>query len=302
MSTYHRGERAVQRRSGLPEAADHAGRSIRDSVPAVAARFLAAQRLLVVGAADARGRVWASPLTGAPGFLRAEDDRTVGVDAVPRAGDPLSGVFDGRPVQVGAIALDPAARRRMRVNGTARRVGSTGLRLAADQVYANCPKYIQRRTLEPAVPADDVTPRHGDRLSADQQGLLRRADTFFVATASDTGAADASHRGGNPGFVSVHSPRLISWPDYVGNAMFMTLGNLWVDGRAGLLVPDWETGDLLQITGTARVRWADDSPGARRSVEFSVAEVVATPRAGLLSPGEPEYSRANPPVAVAAPG
>ncbi|MEV2274767.1 pyridoxamine 5'-phosphate oxidase family protein [Nocardiopsis sp. NPDC049922] len=301
MSTYHPGERAVQHRSGLPEAADHSGRSIRDSIPAVAARFLAAQRVFVLGASDERGRVWASLLTGAPGFLRTEDDHTVDIAAVPRSGDPLAGVFDDRPVQIGAIALDPAARRRMRVNGTAHRAGSAGLRLTADQVYANCPKYIQRRTLEPAVPTDGDTPRRDDRLSADQQRLLRRADTFFVATVSDTGAADASHRGGNPGFVTVHSPRLLSWPDYVGNAMFMTLGNLWSDGRAGLLVPDWATGDLLQITGTARVRWADDSPGAQRSVEFAVAEVLATPRAGLLSPGEPEYSRANPPVAVAAP-
>ncbi|MCY9783056.1 pyridoxamine 5'-phosphate oxidase family protein [Nocardiopsis sp. EMB25] len=298
MGTYHPGERAVQARSGLTDPADHAGRSIRATIPDVAARFLAAQRVLVLGAADHDGRVWSSLLTGDPGFLRVRDERTVDVAAALRDADPLAGVLRDGTVQVGAIALDPVARRRMRVNGTARGLAPEGLRVTADQVYANCPKYIQRRELTPSATAD-AAPTRGGRLTGAQQEVLRRADTFFVATAGASGAADASHRGGDPGFLTVHSPELLSWPDYTGNAMFMTLGNLWVNPRAGLLVPDWETGDLLQITGTARVRWADGAPGAPRSVEFTVEEVVASPGAGLLSPGPPEYSRANPPVAAA---
>ena len=115
----------------------------------------------------------------------------------------------------------------------------------------------------------------------------------IVATASDRGDADASHRGGNPGFVQVLSPRLLRWPDYVGNAMFMTLGNITVHPPAGLLVPDWGTGSTLQLAGTAQLRWG---PDRERTVEFEVTEVVDTAGANPLRWSAPSYSRFNPEV------
>lgn len=88
---------------------------------------------------------------------------------------------------------------------------------------------------------------------------------------------DASHWGGNPGFVQVSGDRL-RWPDYRGNAMFNTLGNLESYPRAGLLFPDFETGATLQLTGRASIDWdsahAAASPGAERIVEFIIDEVV----------------------------
>ncbi|MGW2541037.1 hypothetical protein ACWC5I_09215, partial [Kitasatospora sp. NPDC001574] len=71
---YHPGERAAQARAGRLDRADHSGRAVGSTVPAVAARFLTERRMLVVGAADADGRLWATQLSGAPGFLRAADD------------------------------------------------------------------------------------------------------------------------------------------------------------------------------------------------------------------------------------
>ncbi|GAA1464379.1 pyridoxamine 5'-phosphate oxidase family protein [Nocardiopsis exhalans] len=306
MSGYHRGEMAVQRRAGLAERAAHTARAVRTEIPAVAADFLAAQPLLVVGAADARGDLWCSLLTGTPGFLRARDARTLDVTALPRGGDPLAEVLaevsDREPVPVGALAIEPVRRRRMRVNGTARQAPDRqGWRLRTEQVYANCPKYIQKRTLAPASPttAAAAVPRTGTHLTGADRELLERSDTFFVTTADDTGAVDTNHRGGGPGFVSVHSPALLSWPDYAGNAMFGTLGNLHVNPRAGLLVPDWESGGLLQLTGTARVLWGADAGPEGRSVEFSVEKVRAAPSGGLLAEGPPEYSRANPALTTA---
>ncbi|WP_304454376.1 pyridoxamine 5'-phosphate oxidase family protein [Nocardiopsis sp. YSL2] len=294
MGSYHRGELAVQERAALSRQAGHTARAIRASVPDVAADFLAARTFLVVGAADTDGRTWCSLLTGPPGFLRVPDENTLDVAALPHRGDPLAERLRQGPAPVGALALDPARRRRMRVNGTVRPHGP-GLRVATEDVYANCPKYIQKRTPVPTAPTGPE-PVHGDALTPGQQALVRRADTFFVATRSDTGHADANHRGGGPGFLRVHSPTLLSWPDYVGNAMFNTLGNLWVEPRAGLLVPDWETGDTLRLTGRARVLWDEGSPTRERSVEFTVDGVVATAGGGLLAPEPPEYSTANPPV------
>jgi hypothetical protein len=191
----------------------------------------------------------------------------------------------------------------MRVNGTAHQTpDGRGWRLRTEQVYANCPKYIQKRTLLPPPPTtatSAVPTRTGTRLTSSDRDLLGRSDTFFVTTADDTGAVDTNHRGGGPGFVSVHSPTLLSWPDYAGNAMFGTLGNLYLNPRAGLLVPDWESGGLLQPTGTARVLWGADAGPQGRSVEFTVERVLATASGGLLAEGPPEYSRANPPVTTA---
>ncbi|MFB7670974.1 pyridoxamine 5'-phosphate oxidase family protein [Kitasatospora purpeofusca] len=296
---YHPGERAVQARAGRTDRADHSGRAVGSTVPAVAARFLTERRMLVIGAADDDGRLWATQLSGPAGFLRAPDERTVTVAAHPAEADPLADAL-ARPAEVGTVALDPAARRRMRVNGRSAPDGRGGLVIAAEQVYANCPKYIQRR--HPVDRPGAGTPRRvaaGPLLSTAQQLLLSTADTFFVATAGPDGRTDASHRGGNPGFLRVLGPDRLRWPDYAGNNMFMTLGNLEFDPRAGLLVPDWETGGALLITGEARTDWSDPAaaglPGAERVVDLSVTGVVEVADATPLSWTEPEYSPANPP-------
>jgi hypothetical protein len=111
-----------------------------------------------------------------------------------------------------------------------------------------------------------------------------------VATVHPDGA-DASHRGGHPGFLRVDSPRELSWRDYAGNAMFLTLGNLAADPRAGLLILDWTTGTTLQLTGEAHTEF---EPDGARVVRFRIAEAVETPAALPLRWSAPEYSPANP--------
>lgn len=312
MATYHSGESAVQERAGLARQAEFSLGGIGDTVPDVAAAFLSEQPMLIAGGADHEGRVWATQLTGEPGFLRVPDPRTLLVGALPPPEDPLHGILvdAGRgtaPVRMGMIAIEPATRRRMRVNGRAVRSGD-GLRVDLDQVVANCPKYLQKRDVR--LPGPDARTRPGaartttggTRLSPAQQEVLRSADTFFIATASDRGDADASHRGGNPGFVHVLSPTLLRWPDYTGNAMFLTLGNLLLNPAAGIFVPGWETGTALHLTGTARTVWDAEEiagvPGAQRLVEFSVTAVREITAASGLRWSSPEYSRFNPAVAV----
>jgi predicted pyridoxine 5'-phosphate oxidase superfamily flavin-nucleotide-binding protein len=302
VATYHSGELAVQQRAGLTTQAVFSLGGIHETVPPVAQEFLAEQPMIVVGAADPAGRLWATHLTGEPGFLRVPDPRTLVIDALPVPEDPLADVLGtANSVRLGMIAIEPATRRRMRINGRAHRDGGK-LRVDLDQVIANCPKYLQKRDHRRAA-AGEAGPRTvttGSTLSAAQQETVRRADTFFIATASDDGDADASHRGGNPGFVQVLSPTLLRWPDYVGNAMFLTLGNLLLNPAAGILVPDWETGTALHLSGTARTVWDAEeiarTPGAQRLVEFSVEVVHEVSSASPLRWSEPGYSRFNPPV------
>ncbi|MFI8194310.1 pyridoxamine 5'-phosphate oxidase family protein [Streptomyces sp. NPDC085946] len=303
MATYHSGEIAVQERAGLARQAEFSLGGIGESIPPVAKDFLAQQPLIVLGGADHDGRIWATQLTGEPGFLRVPDPRTLLVDALPLPEDPLAQTLNGASAaRIGMIAIEPATRRRMRINGRARREGD-GLRVDLDQVIANCPKYLQKRDHHRAGPQESTARRtvtDATALDPAQQQAVRAADTFFVATASDRGDADASHRGGNPGFVQVLSPTLLRWPDYVGNAMFLTLGNLLLNASAGLLVPDWQTGTTLHLSGTARTVWDAEEiakvPGAQRLVEFSVEAVREITAASPLRWTSPGYSRFNPPA------
>ncbi|ATL27789.1 pyridoxamine 5'-phosphate oxidase family protein [Streptomyces formicae] len=291
-SPYHQGSRALQKKVGVTDLADHVGRSIGQGIRPVAGAFLELQPMLVIGAPASSGAVHASLLTGAPGFVRATGPRQVSVAASPPATDPLAEVLTHDSTPLGTIALDPRTRRRMRLNGRARPT-PRGLAIEADQVFSNCPKYIQKRELyDGRRPEGPGEPRRGTALTDGQRAFVTAADTFFLATVHARGA-DASHRGGNPGFVRVTSPYALEWDDFPGNAMFLSLGNLAENPRAGLLFLDWTTGTTLQLTGTAETSHA---PDATRTVHFTLTEAIETPHASPWRWSAPEYSPANPQV------
>ncbi|MFF1295553.1 MULTISPECIES: pyridoxamine 5'-phosphate oxidase family protein [unclassified Streptomyces] len=290
MGVYHAGSRSVQDRVGVREQADHVGQAIGEGVKPVAAAFLELQPLLVLGAADpSTGRVWASPLSGAPGFVRATGPHRMSVAGGVPETDPLATALTTPGTPVGTIALDPRTRRRMRLNGRLRPT-ARGFAVEAEKVFANCPKYLQRRhSYEVVGDRRRGVAVRGGELGPGQAEFISAADTFFMATVHFGTAAEASHRGGNPGFVHVDSRRELSWRDYPGNSMFLTLGNLAADPRAGLLFLDWTSGTTLQLTGEAHTEF-----GTERRVRFTVTEVVQTPSAVPLRWSAPEYSPANP--------
>jgi len=108
---------------------------------------------------------------------------------------------------------------------------------------------------------------------------IESADTFFLGTTHPDSGNDASHRGGPTGFVRVTTEGLW-WPDYPGNNMFNSFGNLAVDPTAALLFVDFPTGNTLQLSGTAAVRWDPtiENPDGHtgRRVEFTPEQVFAT--------------------------
>ncbi|MFG3496003.1 pyridoxamine 5'-phosphate oxidase family protein [Streptomyces sp. NPDC047928] len=300
---HHEGEQAVQRRANE----GHAGWGspmFGDEILPGFDQFMLQQRMLIIGGADGDGAVWASVLHGEHGFIRTLDRHTIGIGAELPPGDPLSGAFEATR-DIGMLVIEPQTARRIRINGVARRDGST-LRVRTEQVLGNCPKYLQLR-----MPAEDgpaaaaPVPRTSDTLDAGQRKWIETADTFFIGSRAPEHGADASHRGGEPGFVAVTGPRQLTWPDYLGNSFYMTLGNLQLDPACGLLFIDWERGDTLQLTGTARIDWDERGkaafPGALRTVVFDVERVVHT--AGVL-PLRWEYaapSPYNPPAPPARP-
>jgi predicted pyridoxine 5'-phosphate oxidase superfamily flavin-nucleotide-binding protein len=289
-SPFHAGEREVQRRAGVAKQAEAVGRIIGGTLTPAVARFLARQRLAVAASLDAGGRVWASLLTGDPGFITPAGPDRLRVAAQPIAGDPLGEnlAAGGRP-ELGMIVLDPRTRQRMRVNGVIGRFDDHGLLITIRHIYANCPKYIQLRDPEPDAPSAPSPPHVAPRLDARQRAWIERADTLFIASFHPEGGADASHRGGMPGFVRLLGSDRLVFPDYPGNAMFNTLGNLIEYPRAGVLFVDFAKGDVLQLTGTARLEDA-------REVVLDVEEARETRAAMPLRMRLVEYSPANPAV------
>jgi uncharacterized protein len=291
--SFHPGELEMQRRAGVLDQARAVGRTIGASLPMGADRFLARQRFAVAASLDRSGRVWASLLTGPAGFIEAVDPQLLGLSARPSPGDPLIDNLSARP-ELGLLVLDPRTRQRMRFNGRGLQ-SQEGLFLLVEQAYGNCPKYIQLRSLERD--AEDQAAKE-TRVSAAldprQRDVVARADTFFIASFHPGGGADASHRGGNPGFVRVLSPDSLAFDDYPGNNMFNTLGNLMAHPQAGLLFLDFETGHVLQLSGRARV-------GSDFSVAFQVDEVRETPGASPLRFSLVAYSPANPRLSHEAP-
>lgn len=284
----HSGEQAVQARVG----ATFPGRT-RDVIPPVAAQFAATREFCVVAGLGQGDHVWTTMLAGPQGFVRAVGEHAVLVRALPRSVDPLAGlVAAGGPV--GLLLYDD--HRRMRVNGDARRT-SDGFIVHADQVFSNCGRYISNRRGLPVgrLPADVAT---GRELTWGQRDLIRSADTFFVGSRHPDGSADASHRGGNPGFVRVDAANVLRWPDYDGNNLFMTLGNITLDPRVGLLFLDWARGTLLQVAGRAEIDWSAEAaaelPGAQRVVRLEVDAVRETTHGVPMTWTSAVLSRDNP--------
>lgn len=285
---FHAGELAVQRRAGVvAEAARLSGMLGPAELRGGMVHFLDARTFAVLTARDGAGRLWTSPLTGGPGFLDATSPETLVIHSVPAPGDPLHELPAEQPV--GLLVIDFSARRRVRLNGTLIGVTTAGLQIQVEQAYGNCPQYIQKRQLGPDLTAaGPARVEHRDHLSADDADLITRADTFFIGTVHPSRGADASHRGGPAGFVRVHRDRLW-WPDYRGNNMFNTFGNLEIDPTAALLFADFATGDTLHLSGTAGVDWT--TPGAASDDTGRQAHFDPT---AIVAPTAPARQRPNP--------
>lgn len=268
MAGFHEGELAVQRLAGVEREAERLEVMLRPaSLSGGAAKFLATQTFAALTARNTAGELWISPLAAAPGFLRGNADQ-LHISATPREGDPLHDLPADQ--QVGLVVVDFAARRRVRINGLLTDADQKSLVIRADQAYGNCPQHIHPRTPDVAALSTLPSPRRSTSLTPADQALIAAADTFFLGTTHPARGSDASHRGGPPGFVRVDSAEKLSWPDFPGNNMFNSFGNLAVDDEAALLFTDFSTGATVQISGTAAVQWGD-----QRRVVVDLAAVVA---------------------------
>jgi predicted pyridoxine 5'-phosphate oxidase superfamily flavin-nucleotide-binding protein len=121
--------------------------------------------------------------------------------------------------------------------------------------------------------------------TADDRAFIEGAIYFFIATADGEGRPDCSFKGGPSGFVQVTGPSELAFPDYDGNGMFKSLGNLVVNGNVGLLfIAMHGKPKRLRVNGTASV--SRDDPLLAKTVG---AQLVVRVRATAIFPNCPRY-------------
>ncbi|ASK88837.1 pyridoxamine 5'-phosphate oxidase family protein [Sphingorhabdus sp. SMR4y] len=281
---FHAGEIALQRSVGMAERMEHIGAKIvRDFMPDQHRDFYARLPFIIVAMVDPSGDIWPTMLTGAPGFISSPSARSLVIRGTLDAADPASaGAQTGEAI--GMLGIELHTRRRNRMNGDIRNAGDGSLEVTVGQAFGNCPQYIQLRDYSfsrDTGQAMSASVTESGELTDEARAIIATADTFFVASYVDRGdirQIDASHRGGKAGFVRIDEDGQLTIPDFSGNFHFNTLGNFLVNPRAGLLFVDFETGDILQITGTARI--ITDSPeiasfrGAERIWTFRPSGMV----------------------------
>lgn len=304
-SGFHEGERAVQLRAGEQHIAAQNAAMVAGAVRGGARAFISQQAMAGAASIDEHGHVWASLLFGPPGFLHTDDGRTILIDTPAAQRDALDPFWHNVEAQrgVGLLFIELASRRRYRVNGTITDNDQQRLTLAVTEAFPNCPKYIQRRHLRDAGPehAQKTPGAQGTALTPGVAAILRNADTFFIASIHAGRGPDVSHRGGQAGFISVLADGTLRFPDYPGNSMFNTLGNIHLDGHVGLCVPDFAGNHILQLSGQATIRWDLDDPagesgGTGRFIDFKPGSWLLHDMPHRLAWEYDEPSPYNPPV------
>jgi uncharacterized protein len=143
-----------------------------------------------------------------------------------------------------------------------------------------------------------------DRFTEDDAAYIARRIFFFLATADAEGRPDCSYRGGEPGFVRVVAPDLLVFPDYDGNGMFKSLGNIRVNPHVGLLfiamgAPE-ERRQRLRVNGVAELSTADpllaEFPGGQLLVRFRPTQIFPACPRYIPKMRMEEASRYNPRV------
>jgi predicted pyridoxine 5'-phosphate oxidase superfamily flavin-nucleotide-binding protein len=154
----------------------------------------------------------------------------------------------------------------------------------SDDLYHDGMRQLQdlRETRALADRLSQVTVRTA--FTAEDREFIGRASLFFLATADVEGRPDCSYKGGMPGFVRVLDDRTLAFPDYDGNGMYRSLGNVLVNGNVGMLFVDFANTRRIRVNGAASI----DPEDPLRS-EFDGAVFVVRVVVRHIFPNCPRY-------------
>jgi uncharacterized protein len=130
---------------------------------------------------------------------------------------------------------------------------------------------------------EDVLLSRGE-IDEDDRAFIERMDMFFIATADAEGRPQCSYKGGDPGFVKVVDETTIAFPNYNGNGMYLTTGNVLVNQHVGLLFIDFERRRRLRLNGIASID--EDDP---LLADYPEAQFIVRVKATEVFPNCPRY-------------
>lgn len=259
---FHDGQLEVQRITGEGEIAKQRIPMIKTSIHPRSKPFIEQQVLAFVGSEDPNEDIWLSLLVGERGFINIPSLQEIKFDLskiTSNRADVFFTNIETKPT-VGLLFHEAARRARYRAWGVVRQEGDQ-LSIDIRMGYPSCPKHIQREDIELPEDSKAVTAEYqkGTTLGKLEKEWIIAAHTFFIATQTKKGDIEASHRGGDPGFIEIQENGLLRVPDYLGNSMFSTLGNIYENPKAALLFVDYKKGETLQITGNAELQFDQNS-------------------------------------------
>ncbi len=123
-----------------------------------------------------------------------------------------------------------------------------------------------------------------DHIDAHDKAFIERMDMFFLATVDDQGHANCSYKGGEPGFVRVIDERTIAFPNYDGNGMYLSMGNVLKTKQVGMLFIDFENRWRMRLNGEATIDAHDPL-----MAEYPEAQFIVRVTAREVFPNCPRY-------------
>ncbi|KAH8601449.1 oxidoreductase-like protein [Bisporella sp. PMI_857] len=290
-----------------------------------AANLLVQSPIIALGTLDGEGKPWTTILGGESGFSQPVAQSIIGLNTtVERVHDPVISAIFGDKVNgeiiketetgrmISALAIDLEHRKRVKLYGhmvagalsaTEDGIGNVQLVVKIEQSLGNCPKYLNKKRIRPCVPRPTLVTTELP-LPKEATELLTKADLFFISSSNHESDMDTNIRGGPPGFLRIlendEQGLALVWPEYSGNRLYQTLGNLRETPQAGLTIPDFDTGDVIYVTGTTQILVGKSASGLIAHTNLAVKLQVKALRfvsSGLAFRGEAgEPSPYNPPV------
>ncbi|KAI9665999.1 MAG: hypothetical protein M1821_003934 [Bathelium mastoideum] len=218
--------------------------------------------LLAIGTLDTQKRPWTTLWGGEAGFARPIAQDIIGVKTlVDGAFDPVVEALVGKTEGNGGQIVKEQGKGRM----------VSGLSIHLDQRHRW--KLYGRMIAGALGKAKGFEEKDSQSRSPSLEGsnsevqlvvrIEQSLDMFFVSSSNADEDMDTNHRGGPPGFVRVlnndSSGAVLVWPEYSGNQLYQSLGNLLTTPKAGLIFPDFKTGDALYVTGNTEILTGKDA-------------------------------------------
>jgi len=239
------------------------------------AEFLSERWLGFLGGVDERPVT--APCVGDPGFVRIVDADEIAwpATAVVEAGRPLVASGEGRFLSLVTIDWWETTVG-LHVNGAVTRRQQTPIGVSYDgpatdwyvldieEAYIHCAKHIPELSVDddqPDADAPDNSRTTYDRLVPAAEQFISSQLVSFLGTADNNSETDLSPRIGPAGFVQVLDEHTLAWPEYRGNGIHASMGNIKERGVASLCFVDWwNTEAIVQVSGSASLR--DEVAGA----------------------------------------